>query len=354
MRFRIHRKLPGLRWFGWLSLAVLGSLPWPAAPANPAGERALVERPAYRAEERFRILWRDPGDVSTRDLFYGIGGKQHAPQTEEYTFVEEDRGGNSPKFDVRDSKGVLWKVKLGPEAQGEVAATRLVFAAGYFADEDYFQPRIHVDGMPIRLKRDKHLVFSDGIVKNARMERQIEGQKKVGYWKWTDRRILNQRNLNGLKTVMALINNWDLKDTNTAIYKRPNAQGEAEYIYAVSDLGASFGLTHLDRQNTKANLQAYEASEFIAKADPKRVTLATPGAPTPYLMVNLEDYFYRRGLRSITRDIPRSDARWIGQILSGLSREQIRDTFRAAGFSQEETEGYATVVEQRIEILRQL
>ncbi len=351
---RTRGKPLGFKRFAMLALAILTVAVPNATPANPAHPKTLAEREASRRDKRFRILWRAPGDANSRDLFYGIGGKQHAPRTGVYRFVQEDRSGTSPKFDVTDSSGVRWKVKIGPEVQGEVAATRLVFGAGYYTDEDYFLPEIQVQNMPLRLKRDKELVFPGGIVKSVRMERHIPEQKKVGNWRWRDRAASNQRDVNGLKALMALINNWDLKDENTAIYKRQNAAGETEYIYAVSDLGAAFGATHIDRHNTKANLLAYETSDFIAKRKAEEVSFATPGPPTRYLLIEPQRYFYRRGLQSITRDIPRADARWLGQVLSSLSDRQIRDAFRSAGFSPDQAEGFARVVEERIHALRQL
>jgi len=38
--------------------------------------------------------------------------------------------------------------------------------------------------------------------------------------------------------MMALINNWDLKDVNNAVHEY-----EGKRIYLISDLGASFGST---------------------------------------------------------------------------------------------------------------
>jgi hypothetical protein len=51
--------------------------------------------------------------------------------------------------------------------------------------------------------------------------------------------------------------------------------------------------------------------------------------------------------------IPRADARWIGQLLAQLSKEQIRQAFRSAGYSPQEVEGFANVVEQRINEMNQ-
>ncbi|MCU1338162.1 MAG: hypothetical protein JWO19_3743 [Bryobacterales bacterium] len=342
--------ISGFKLFLLLSLMPLGQF---AASGHISERPLLAAGTAKGTDEQSGILWRDPGDLRAHNLFYGIGGKQGAPPAQGYTFVKEDRGGSSPKFVVKDPKGVRWKVKLGPEARGEIAATRLVWAAGYFTDEDYYLPRLHVKNMP-RLRRGKEFVSPEGVVENARMEREIEGEKKVGSWKWKSTHTSNRRAFNGLKVMMALVNNWDLKDNNTAIYKREYPGGAGEYIYAVSDLGASFGRTHLDRAETKASLQYYETSRFITKVGSEHVRFATPGSPTAFLLVNPADYFYRRGLMSVTREIPRADARWLGQLLSRLSRQQIRDAFRAGGFSPEETDGFARVMEQRIEVLRQL
>ena len=58
---------------------------------------------------------------------------------------------------------------------------------------------------------------------------------------------------------MALIDNWDLKDINNAIYDRQGLR-----IYLVSDLGASFGSNGRSyTRASKGNLEAYEKARFI-------------------------------------------------------------------------------------------
>src|SRR5688572_22504238 len=91
-------------------------------------------KPANNSKEPVArsIIWRNPGNVSRRNLLYGPGAIDLMPQAP-FTFVEEDKSGESPKFDVRDARGDLWTVKLGPEAQAETVSTRLVWAVGYFA-----------------------------------------------------------------------------------------------------------------------------------------------------------------------------------------------------------------------------
>src|SRR5689334_18327384 len=78
-------------------------------------------------------LWRDPGDIESLDLLHGGSSAEHAPAGQ-LKFVKEDAAGATPKFEVVDENGRHWKVKLGKEAQSETAATRLLWAAGYFVD----------------------------------------------------------------------------------------------------------------------------------------------------------------------------------------------------------------------------
>ena len=52
--------------------------------------------------------------------------------------------------------------------------------------------------------------------------------------------------------------------------------------------------------------------------------------------------------------MPRADAKWMGQLLSQLSPDQIRDAFRAAAYSPQEVDGSAKVIESRIAELNKL
>jgi hypothetical protein len=301
------------------------------------------------------VLWKDPSG-SPRDLFYGIGGKEHAPPTEGFTFLEEDSGGSNPKFVVRDSSGTKWKVKLGPEAEPEVAASRFLWAAGYFTDEDYFLVKLRVVGVPDDLRRGGDLIDADGTMRKARLERQNEELKKVGSWKWKDSPFTGTREGNGLRALMALINNWDVKDSNTAIQRRKNAGGEPEDIYVVSDLGASFGTNGIVRgqEVSRGNLGSYMGSEFITKTTAEYVDFATPGRAPWMVLGKPSRYWERLHLTWIGKEVPREDARWLGEILARLSPDQIRDAFRAAGYSDADVDGFADTVQKRIRELAAL
>jgi hypothetical protein len=85
-------------------------------------EKTAVQMPA--------LLWKDPTNISVRNLRYGQGGERHSPHSTVFSFVKEDLSGTNPKFIVTDQSGVKWKIKLGAEAKPEVAASRLVWAVG--------------------------------------------------------------------------------------------------------------------------------------------------------------------------------------------------------------------------------
>jgi hypothetical protein len=196
------------------------------------------------------MLWRDPVDISSRDLYYGPGGKDHKPLSS-FTFVKEDLNGTNPKFVVRDQDGIKWKVKLGDEARPETVASRFVWAAGYFASEDYFVLDMKVRDMPPHLHRGPDFVAPDGSLPNVRLRRYLKGEKKVGNWQWEDPVLSGTRELNGLRVLMALIDNWDVNTENNAIYQEQQ-DGGPESIYMVSDLGSSFGTPGLVWPMSKA------------------------------------------------------------------------------------------------------
>jgi hypothetical protein len=296
-----------------------------ASPANLKANQA--EGPA--------VIWRAPADVASRDLFHGPGGKAHEPHGT-FTFEKEDMQGSNPKFSVLDQDGVRWTVKLGMEARPETAASRLVWAVGYFVNEDYFVPVLHVQNMP-HLRRGANLVAADGTVRNVRLKRHLKDEKKVGLWKWGHDPFTDTREWNGLRVMMALVNNWDLKDSNNSVYQVRGSHPEQRY--AVSDLGGTFGPTGLN-WTQRGYLKAYRESKWITKTSSGYVDFGTPAMPA------LNHWVGRR--------IPVADARWVGDLLAQLSPQQIRDAFRAAGYPPEEVEGFGLVVEQRVRELKAL
>lgn len=318
-------------------------------PARAGAQKHQKPNASEKTADRPSVIWRDPGDISKLNLIDGAGGSEDAPDANTtYTFDKEDMNGTSPKFDVKDGNGVKWRVKLGQEPQSETAATRLLWAAGYFVDEDYYLPEIKIEQLP-NLQRGQNFVSVGGIVHGVRLERKMRDIKKSGNWDWFNNPFVGTKEFNGLRAMMSLLNNWDLKTINNSIYE---VDGEQRYV--VSDVGATFGKTGNSLSRSKSDLKGYEESKFIEKETPTEVDLVMHSRPFLLTAFNVPNYGTRTKMESVTKHIPRADAKWLGQLLGQLSSEQIRDSFRSAGYTPDEVEAYAKVVEKRIAELNAL
>jgi hypothetical protein len=311
---------------------------------------AAPKKSAKESANATPVLWQEPVDIATRDLALGPGGAAHQPKGP-FKFIKEDAQGTNPKYVIEGGDGVRWKLKLGEEAHPETAASRFVWAAGYYADEEYFVPDIKVDNVPFNLKRGENLVEPDGLMHNARLKRYQKGQEKSGTWQWKDNPFTGTKEFNGLRVMMALINNWDLKDVNNAIY-----EAEGRRIYYISDLGASFGTAgrSVTRAASKGNLENYTNSKFIVSMTESTVDFAVPGRPALVHVLEVPAFKQRVEMEWIGKQIPIADARWIGAVLAKLSPEQIQAAFGAAGYSPKEIVGFSAVMAERIAELNKL
>jgi hypothetical protein len=250
------------------------------------------------------VLWQRPDDIRSRDLFLGPGGTEMRPDLRRITFIKEEKGGYSKKYRIRDGSGREWVAKIGKEAQSETSAVRLLWGMGYLTEVNYLVPRITIPGK--------------GTFTNVRLEARPDNWKREGEWKWKQNPFTGTPQLQGLKILMALINNWDLKDANNVIIKQ---RGDDELRYVISDLGATFGhasttpiLWRITR--SRNNPEKYAKSDFFEKVKGDRVVLHFGGKN-----------------RGLLKDIRVDDALWIGRLLSQLSDQQLRDAFRAANYT---------------------
>src|SRR5262249_37111341 len=152
--------------------------------------------------------------------------------------------------------------------------------------------------------------------------------KRIGNWLWWNNPFLSTRELNGLRVMMALINNWDLVSRNNSIYE---LDGQRRYV--VSDLGSSFGRSGTRFTRSKGVMEEYVRSRFIARMTPDTVDFVMPHRSIPFFILPLPIQTDLTRGQQIARDIPRADARWMGERLARLSEAQIRDCFRAGGFA---------------------
>jgi hypothetical protein len=275
-----------------------------------------------------RVLWRAPADIGSRDLFLGPGGAAMKPDLRRVKFIKEETGGYSKKYRIRDASGRIWVAKVGKEAQSETAAVRLLWAAGYVTEINYLVPRLRIPGQ--------------GTFENVRLEARPRSQKRLEEWKWDENPFVGSRAFAGLKTMMVLFNNWDIKDSNNVIIFARGREGN-ELRYVISDLGATFGKTgtlpviwRFTRSRNKP--EDYEKAKFIEGVRDNG-------------MVNFR---YGGKKREIFDDITVAQAKWLGELLAGLTTAQIKDAFRAANYDPEEIGILTEAVLDRIEQLRGL
>jgi hypothetical protein len=296
--------------------------------------------------------------MSARNLRYGPGSAELAP-VPPFTFVSEDKTGDSPKFSVKDAKSVEWKVKLGEEAQSETFVVRLVWAMGYFSEEAYYFDRVQVSGLP-RLSRGRE--FVDGtFVRGARFEPRRKAVKRGAEWDWEVNPFAGSRELDGLKVLMVFLNNYDVRTPNNRILHVTNKNsGRDEAQYVVTDLGATLGkVGGLGGKRTKNNLKDFVSSQFILGTNADgTVKFAYSTRPTNLGIFTavFHPSYHEDEVRKekIMRHIPIEHARWIGIQLSQLSDEQLRDAFDAAGYSKDTREGYIKALRERISQLMRL
>jgi hypothetical protein len=270
------------------------------------------------------VLWRDR-DPARLDLASGPGGASLRPATRRLRFLKEEKGGYSKKYRVRDARGREWVVKVGKEAQSEAAATRLIWAAGYETEITYLVPRVTIPGK--------------GTFTNVRFEARPTGVKRLDEWGWERNPFTGTRELDGLKVLMVLINNWDLKDSNNVILHAP---GSGELRYAISDLGATFGKSggpgffwRITRSRSEP--EDYADTKFIDKVEDGYV-----------------DFDFTGKNERLFEKVKVEHARWIGAQLARLSEGQLATIFRSANYTPQETRLLTRVVRARIEELTML
>lgn len=304
-----------------LALFVLVALLVPSVETGLAKSKKKKETPRGAP-----VMWREPSDIGARDLFLGPGGDGMRPDLRRITFLKEEKGGYSKKFRVRDGSGREWVAKIGKEAQSETSAVRLLWGIGYLTEVNYLVPRVTIPGK--------------GTFTNVRFEARPDNWKRVGEWKWKENPFVSRPEYQGLKIMMALINNWDLKDTNNVLIEVPGNRG-TELRYVISDLGATFGhasTTPIIWRITRSrnNPTNYAKSDFLEKVKGNRVQLHYGGK--------------NRGLMN---DLTVDDALWLASLLRQLSDQQLGDAFRAANYRPDQVDLLTRVVRARTnELLR--
>jgi hypothetical protein len=298
-------------------------------PGAHASEEGINCRP---------VMWQDPVDLERRDLFYGNGGQEGAPDpVGKFILLKHDREGSARKIQVKDGRGRTWRVKFGPEPRPETAATRILWAVGYHVDQAYFVRHARIEG------------YAAADVSEVRFERDNDGYKRVGRWDWNSNPFVGTRELDGLKTLMALLNNYDLKEENNKIVTpASNSCEPAKHIYFVSDLGATLGSSGHWFTELPLLGELPTGSKGVAKQ------FAEHGFIDGVSKGEVRFHMQRRRANRALKDVKVENARWMGDLMARLSDKQIGDAFRAGGFDESETAVYVRALRDRIRQLQEL
>ena len=292
--------------------------------------------PSTRNDDTIRLLWRDPGSITARDLYWGAGSEARAPKPP-FTFVSENLSGTKPKINVTDAAGTAWSVKFTTarpgqnEVHAEVAATRLVWALGYFVDENYFIADGRIEGVK-DLRRAGEVVGADGTFRVARFERRPPEAKAAGNWDIEENRFNGTRELSGLQALMMFLGNWDYTPGNTVMLHVPLPNGDVEERYLVSDLGATFGRMRggVNQAPNRWSLEDFSNAKYLTGVSLGKLEFRGPL------------------LRANPLAVPLDHARWFAAMLSQLTDAQIHRAFEASGASPADVALFSAQVRKRI------
>ena len=264
------------------------------------------------------VMW-EAVNIRQRNLRLGPGGAKMRPDLRRVTFIRKETGGNNLKYRIKDASGRIWVAKIADESQAEVAAVRLLWAIGYSTEIDYLVPRITIPGK--------------GTFNNVRLEARPAHIDRLERWSWDDNPFQTTDEFHGLRIMMALINNWDLKDSNNVILK-----DDGRLRYAISDLGSSFGKLAVSSKfilnrvgRSVSDPVDFHNSKFINGIEDGELDFAYKGKRVGLM----EGITPRHGL-------------WLSRQLRQLSDKQIGDAFRAANYSPSEVKLLVAATKRRI------
>src|ERR1700686_2725460 len=84
-----------------------------AAQEKPKNKADKEKPQIVDGSEGHPVLWNEPADVESLDMFYGPGGSEGAPDlTGKFTYVAQDTNGTQKKIYVKDDKEREWTVKF--------------------------------------------------------------------------------------------------------------------------------------------------------------------------------------------------------------------------------------------------
>jgi hypothetical protein len=279
-------------------------------------------------------VW-SPTRVEAMDLRRGPGGR-HAfvPETTvDCTYVPVELDGRTPKFICQLPNGERVKVKHGRdngEVYAEVAATRLLWALGFGADQVY-PVRVRCHGCPTaaqdqdRDRKDTVQVFDVAILERRRSGTAI-GEDEG--WAWDELENVQPRlgaaaaaQRDALKLLAAMLQHTDSKkEQQRIVCDGPVRRGRCGRPFMfIDDLGRTFGRANAFNRDgpSSVNLDAWARTPVWADETGCRANLG------------------RSMTGTLNHPVVSDEGRqMLARLLSRLRDKQLRDLFLVARFPQ--------------------
>lgn len=242
-------------------------------------------------------------------------------------YLDKKMSGASPKFACKTAAGEELKVKYGGsngEVYGEVAATRLLWALGFGAD-DMYSVKVICRGCPEDvggIARDN----GERILDPATVERKMPGRELMDAWKWRELDGIDdaaggasKAERDALKLLAVMLQHSDSKPQQQRLIcmnESEDAAGPCDMpVMMINDLGVTFGRANMFNQQPGASVHLMRWRETP-------IWRGETGC-----IGNLEGSF----TGTLKHPLISEDGRaFLAGLLNQLSDEQIVDLFAAA------------------------
>ena len=263
-------------------------------------------------------LWVEPKNLESRDLFWGPGGRENAPDPNAaYRFLALDSTGHSRGYEVEGPDGRRWKVKVGDEASAELVVSRVLWAIGYHQPSTYYLSSWKLTNGP------KHTP------EPGRFRLESDHDKK-GTWGWKRNPFVGTRELHGFLVANLVLANWDLTKDNNRVYKPLDGRGGPKRKYVAQDVGASLGKWSFPL-GSRNRIEDVERQDLLDGVEEGRPVFAYSS--------------YHKGL---LKDVTSEDVVWVCRLLARITERQWHDVVRAADYPPDVSERYVREIRARI------
>jgi hypothetical protein len=307
-------------------------IPATVAIVTAAALATAASPPQDSTESREALIARAkvwmPTDTPSLNLRVGPTGPEAfvpgATVTCEY--LDKKLSGASPKFACRLPDGEEVKVKYGGangEVYGEVAASRLLWALGFGADQMY-PVRVICRGCPSHIggiRREN----GDRLLDPAVVERELPGRELVEKWDWDELDLVDEAargasraERDALTLVAVLIQHSDSKPDNQRIVcveEGGEGGGCRVPLMMIQDLGITFGRANAFNQQPGGSVNLAEWKPLSIWKGAQGCTGNLSGSLTGTLKEPV---------------ISEAGRQFLADRLMQLSDQQIRDIFEAA------------------------